>query len=259
MEIKKILENTSNFLIKRFIEVIGLIISIFSLLLLVALISYSPEDPNFIFPDNTEIKNILGFRGSFVSDIFFQSLGLISILIAVTLFFTGSNIVRTKKIILILQNIFYLILYSIIGSLFFTIYYPDSFWLAINGNGGFVGRLLSDTFLVSIININKEISYYLLFFSIFIIFFISINLNIYWLFNFLKNIFSKIFSKKEKKYTNESVENELNSITTNYDKPIQENLPFGSSKPEDSSKKIKFKLPSIDFLKSPSKSERSES
>ena len=259
MEIKKILENTSNFLIKRFIEVIGLIISIFSLLLLVALISYSPEDPNFIFPDNTEIKNILGFRGSFVSDIFFQSLGLISILIAVTLFFTGSNIVRTKKIILILQNIFYLILYSIIGSLFFTIYYPDSFWLAINGNGGFVGKLLSDTFLVSIININKQIAYYLLFFSIFIIFFISINLNIYWLFNFLKNIFSKIFSKKEKKYTNETVENELNNITTNYDKPVQENLPFGSTKSDDSSKKIKFKLPSIDFLKSPAKSERSES
>ena len=259
MEIKKILENTSNFLIKRFIEVIGFIISIFSLLLLVALLSYSPEDPNFIFPDNTEIKNILGFRGSFVSDIFFQSLGLISILIAVTLFFTGSNIVRTKKIIFILQNIFYLILYSIIGSLFFTIYYPDSFWLAINGNGGFVGKLLSNTFLVSIININKQISYYLLFFSIFIIFFISINLNIYWLFNFIKKIFFKIFSKKEKKYTNEAFENELNNITTNYDKPVQENLPFGNTKPDDSSKKIKFKLPSIDFLKSPSKSERSES
>ena len=147
MEIKNILENTLNFLVKRFIEVFGIVIAVCALLLLVSLISYSPEDPNFIFPDSTKINNILGFRGSFVSDIFFQSVGLISILIAITLFFTGSNIVRTKKLILILQNSFYLILYSIIGSLFFSTYYPDSFWLAINGNGGFVGKTLSESFL----------------------------------------------------------------------------------------------------------------
>ena len=97
MEIKKILENTSNFLIKRFIEVLGLFISILSVLLLISLLSYSPEDPNFIFPDNTEIKNVLGFRGSFISDIFFQSIGLISILLSITLFVTGTNIIRTKK------------------------------------------------------------------------------------------------------------------------------------------------------------------
>jgi len=86
MEIKKILDNSLNFLIKRFIEMFGLIISILSLLLLISLIGYSPDDPNFIFPDNTEIKNFLGFRGSFVSDLFFQSIGLISILFSITLF-----------------------------------------------------------------------------------------------------------------------------------------------------------------------------
>ena len=96
MEIKKILENISNFLIKRFIEVFGLIISILSLLLLISLLSYSPEDPNFIFPNDAEIKNTLGFRGSFVSDLFFQSIGLISILTSITLFITGSNIIRNK-------------------------------------------------------------------------------------------------------------------------------------------------------------------
>ena len=86
MEIKKILENISNFLVKRFIEVFGLIISILSLLLLISLLSYSPEDPNFIFPNDTKINNTLGFRGSFVSDLFFQSIGLISILTSITLF-----------------------------------------------------------------------------------------------------------------------------------------------------------------------------
>tara|TARA_Y100000590_G_scaffold72858_1_gene80080 strand:- start:704 stop:2794 length:2091 start_codon:yes stop_codon:yes gene_type:complete len=258
MEIKKILENTLNFLVKRFIEVLGIIISIFALLLLISLISYSPEDPNFIFPDNTEIKNILGFRGSYISDIFFQSLGLISILISITLFFTGSNIIRTKKIILILRNTFFLILYSIIGSLFFTIYYPDSFWLAINGNGGFVGKILSETFLSSFINLNKEIFFYLLIVFILIIFFISINLNLYWIFNFTKKNILKIFSKKEKNNNNENIVSDLDNITTNYEKPIQENLPFDNSKDKNNITKLRFKLPSVDFLKSPNKSERSE-
>ena len=257
MEIKKILENTSNFLIKRFIEVFGLFISILSVLLLIALLSYSPEDPNFIFPDNTEIKNILGSKGSFVSDLFFQSIGLISILTSITLFITGNNIIRTKKLLLMLQNSFYLILYSILGSLFFTVYYPESFWLAINGNGGFVGKLLSESFLISIINLNKEIFYYLLGAIILIVFFISINFNIFWFLNLIKKIIFKLFSKKEKILdSNKSINNEVESLSPIYNKPVQENLPFINNENNKNIAKAKFNLPSIDFLKSPSKAER---
>jgi len=254
MEIKKILENTSNFLIKRFIEVLGLLISILSVLLLIALLSYSPEDPNFIFPDNTEINNILGSRGSFISDLFFQSIGLISVLISITLFITGSNIIRTKKLLLILQNCFYLTIYAILGSLFFSVYYPESFWLSINGNGGFVGRLLSESFLISIININKEIFYYLLVIIVIIIFFISINFNIFWFINLVKKIIFKFFSRKEKtSNANEIINDEIENLSTIHNNPVQEDLPFINNK---NTSKIKFKLPSIDFLKSPSKAER---
>jgi len=257
MEIKKILENTSNFLIKRFIEVFGLFISILSVLLLIALLSYSPEDPNFIFPDNTEIKNILGSKGSFVSDLFFQSIGLISILTSITLFITGNNIIRTKKLLLMLQNSFYLILYSILGSLFFTVYYPESFWLAINGNGGFVGKLLSESFLISIINLNKEIFYYLLGAIILIVFFISINFNIFWFLNLIKKIIFKLFSKKEKILdSNKSINNEVESLSPIYNKPVQDNLPFINNENNKNIAKTKFNLPLIDFLKSPSKAER---
>jgi len=254
MEIKKILENVLNFLIKRFIEVLGFFISILSVLLLIALLSYSPEDPNFIFPDNTKIMNILGSRGSFVSDLFFQSIGLISILISITLFITGSNIIRTKKLLLILQNFFYLILYTILGSLFFSVYYPESFWLPINGNGGFVGKLLSESFLISIINLNKEICYYLLFAFVLIIFFISINLNIFWFLKLIKKIVLKFFSKKEKiSDPDKNMNNEIESLSSIYNNPVQEDLPFINNK---NITKTKFKLPTIDFLKSPSKAER---
>ena len=257
MEIKKILENISNFLVKRFIEVFGLIISILSLLLLISLLSYSPEDPNFIFPNDTKINNTLGFRGSFVSDLFFQSIGLISILTSITLFITGGNIIKTKKLLIILQNLFYLILYSMVGSLFFTFYYPESFWLVINGNGGFVGKFLNETFLSSIININEKISYYLLIIVIFTLFLISINFNIFWFFNLIKKIIFKLFSRKEKiQNTNESIINDVENFSQNYNKSVQENLPFISNENNKSTTTAKFKLPSIDFLKSPTKAER---
>jgi len=201
MEIKKILENTSNFVTKRLIELFGVLILILSIFLLISLLSYYPEDPNFIFPQNTEINNMLGFRGSVVSDLFFQSIGLVSILVSITFIITGINIVRTKKLILILGNSFYLILYVILGSLFFAVYYPESFWLTINGNGGFVGKQLSETFLASFVNLNRQISYFLLIKSIGILFLISINLNIYWFFNLIKKIvrFKAFFMKKLRK------------------------------------------------------------
>ena len=73
MEIKKIANSIVNFGINRFIEVLGLSIVVMATLLLISLISFSPDDPNFIFPEGTHIKNFLGYRGSFSADLFFQS------------------------------------------------------------------------------------------------------------------------------------------------------------------------------------------
>ena len=72
MDIKKIANSALLFSIRRLIEIFGFIISSLGLLLLIALSTYSPNDPNFIFPDNSEINNLLGFYGSYVSDLFFN-------------------------------------------------------------------------------------------------------------------------------------------------------------------------------------------
>ena len=103
MEINKLASNALNFSINKFIEVLGIGIILIGSLLLISLISFSPDDPNFIFPKDTQIKNILGYHGSFSADLFLQSLGLIAFLIPFTLIFTGINIVRGKKIFLIIQ------------------------------------------------------------------------------------------------------------------------------------------------------------
>ena len=50
-----------NFAVKRLAEIFGIIVFSAGSLLLLALLTYSPEDPNFIFPRDTDIKNIFGF------------------------------------------------------------------------------------------------------------------------------------------------------------------------------------------------------
>ena len=146
MNIKKTANLLINFAIKRLAEIFGLLISVSGLMLFLALTTYSPNDPNFIFPDNTRIENFMGFQGSFVSDLFFQSVGLIAYLIPFTLIFTGINILKTKDFFLFIENNFFTILYLIFGSLFFGYYYSDTYALYINGNSGFVGEYLNQYF-----------------------------------------------------------------------------------------------------------------
>ena len=192
MEFKKIVKNSFDFVINRLIELLGFCITIIGLLLLISLISYSPEDPNFIFTGEKEIKNVLGFKGSIISDIFFQSIGLTSILIAITIFITGINIFISKKTIILLENLFFTVLYSLFGSLFFTLFYSDSFWLSINGNGGFVGKFLEGNYIFSIIDFNQKIYFYFLILIILSLFLLSINFRpkefLFFLKSFIKSL-----------------------------------------------------------------------
>ena len=257
MEIKKIASNSLNFVIKSIVQMAGLFILLIGLFLLTSLLSYSPEDPNFIFPKNTEIQNILGFKGSVVADLFFQSLGLISMLVAISLLFTGINIIRSKKAILIIENFFYVILYSLLGALFFTTYYSNSFWLSINGNGGFIGKYLESTFLGSLININHKISYYILIIIILLLFLISINFKLNSFLNFIKTLFKFLYRKKEKNSVNNEIIINQNTEPKNKNiNLIQEDLPFVKSSTENKINKKKFILPAIDLLRLPSKKER---
>ena len=110
MKYENFLIKTKEFVILRITELVSLILILVSIAIFIALISYSPNDPNFIVNSSDIIKNFLGLRGSIVSDFLFQSVGLISYLIPFTLFFSGTNIFINKKYILFIDNLF---LYSI--------------------------------------------------------------------------------------------------------------------------------------------------
>ena len=74
MIIKNYINKISDFIIRRLAELVGIFLVVVSILLFISLISYSPEDPNFIFPENQEIRNLLGFRGSSSLIYFFNQL-----------------------------------------------------------------------------------------------------------------------------------------------------------------------------------------
>ena len=255
MNIKKTANLLFNFAIKRLAELFGILIFLVGTMLLVALTTYSPSDPNFIFPENTKIENLMGFHGSFISDLLFQSVGLISFLIPFTFMITGINILRTKDFFLFIENNFFTILYLIFGSLFFSYFYSNGYALYINGNSGFVGQYLNQTFLKSLILINEGVFFYILILINSLFFLISINFNPKRFLLFIKKVLNQFNKNDNKNYTNKSEiineyipQDEIKNL-------IQEDLPFIKNENK-SETKIKFKLPSIDLLKIPTKKER---
>jgi S-DNA-T family DNA segregation ATPase FtsK/SpoIIIE len=255
MNIKKTSDLLLNFAIKRLAEIFGILVSLTGVMLFLSLITYSPNDPNFIFPENTKIENLMGFQGSFISDLFFQAVGIMAYLIPLTFLVTGINISRSKDFFLFIENNFFTILYLIFGALFFGYYYSDAYSLYINGNSGFVGEYLNKSFLGSTISINENIFFYILILITIIFFLISVNFNPMKFFEFIKKTYDLINKKNTKNYTDKSEiineyipQDEIKNL-------IQEDLPFIKSENK-SELKIKFKLPGLDLLKIPTKKER---
>ena len=255
MDIKKLSNIALTFITNRLIEIFGICVLLIGALILIALISYSPEDPNFIFPENTVIKNILGYQGSVTSDFILQSIGLIGYLLPITFIFTGLSIFRKKQILFVIENTFFITIYTLFGSLFFSKFYSENFTLYINGSGGFVGNYLSENFLINLLNRNEDFSYFLLLLLTLFFFILSINFSLKNFVLNIKKIFNFLFKKNSKNYTykneliNEFIpQDEIKDI-------IQEDLPFIKAENNKLSK-TKFSLPSIDLLKTPTKSEK---
>ena len=128
MDIKNSIEKFKNFTLNRLIEIIGILILFFSVLIFLALFSYNPNDPNFIYPENQEISNILGIKGSVGADLLLQSIGLVSYFLPITLIFLSINIIYKKNLRQIINSLFYIVCYSIVGTIFLAQFYKDTFF-----------------------------------------------------------------------------------------------------------------------------------
>ena len=242
----------------RLIELLGILLMLISIFLLLSIASYSPGDPNFIYtPENTEIKNIGGFYGSVISDFLLQSLGLISIFITFNLFYWGLKITTKKTISNLITKTFYLFIYVIFGTVVFSIFYNDSFWLIDNGNGGFVGNEINKNiyYFAPLIE-NQYVIYSLVLLTIiFFILSLDIKLNeIMKIFLFPFKIIKKIgsFIKKDEKIIDDSADiSNVHIDEQNYKenafKEKQPILPFSNKKKVETVNNI-FKLPTLNFL-----------
>ena len=243
------LDSVTNFLKKRTFELLGLILILAGVALAISFATYAPEDPSSIYGDsNIEIKNFFGIYGSSVADFLLQSFGLASFLLLGNLLFWGINLLVNKEIKKIILKLFSIILYLTFGSIFFYLTFNNSFWLIDNGNSGFVGEIG-----YSLINnkapwINNQYSLFVLFFLTIVFFIFSSDLN-------LKKIILKIvnlfFKKKDQNiFSSSLVDAKIEEEISLAEKP-QQSFTFESEEKEEKiivQPKIKYKLPSIDYL-----------
>ena len=246
---KDIYNNTLDFFKKRIVEVCGLIlISVFGVFSY-SLINYSPNNETLIYKIDEEVTGgLFEIYSNMSADFFLQSFGLISFLIALSIFSWGISLIFNKRIDNFLSKLFYTITYIIFGCLFVYITNNNSFWLIDNGNSGFVGErsyLLLDGF-EHIIESNLS-KVFLLFFTL-TFFILASNINI-------KYILVKTFKKKRSvEEKNILIDTDLEKESNNIESKQQSFL-FKNSTETANVKKNIFEIPSIKLLekKQPSK------
>ncbi|MDC0449297.1 DNA translocase FtsK 4TM domain-containing protein [Pelagibacteraceae bacterium] len=251
-----IYQNFTNFLKNRTIELIGLTLILFALLLSLSFFSYSPNDPTVVFgAEAKNISNLLGIYGGIVADFLLQSFGLTSFLILITIISWGLHLIIKKKIKEIKYKIFYLVLYIIFSCLFIYSTFNNSFWLIDNGNSGFVGQIIFDKISNFIPLIHHEYSFFI-FLTLSIVFFIlasGINLkHLLYIPKFSLNSF-----KKQNNLNDDlEVNNDQSNLFISQESSEKKEQPAFSFDEESAIKKsaIKkenfknFKLPSLDLL-----------
>ena len=239
---KGIYSNTLSFFKKRFIELCGLLLISTFLIFSYSLLKYSPENPTLIY------KIDAGFSYStfqaylnMVADFFLQSFGLISFLIALSIFSWGINLIINKKIYNFLSRTFYIVLYIILGCLFIYLTNNNSFWLIDNGNSGFVGEQSFDLVRTFAPIIENDIfKVFLLFFTL-IFFFLGSGINI-------KVIIGKIFKKNIKESDLDTYDNDRSIEDIDKIESKQQSFSFKNLSESKKIKKDDYVLPSIKLL-----------
>ncbi len=248
------LNSVTNFLKKRTFELLGLILILTSIALAISFATYNPDDPSFIYGDsNIEIKNFFGIYGSSSADFLFQSFGLASFLLLANFLFWGISLLIKKEIKRIILKLFLVVAYLTLGSIFIYLTFNNSFWLVdisqtTNGNSGFVGEI-SYNFINNVAPwINNQYSLFALFFLTLTFFIFSSDLNIK---KIIVQIFKSLFKKKEENLTqNNLTNNKIEEEISLTEKP-QQSFIFENEEKEvkaTAQTKIKYKLPSIEFL-----------
>ena len=242
------LYSLTNFLKKRTIELLGLVLIFTSISLAIAFSTYSPEDPSFIYGDKDfNIQNFFGIYGSSIADFLLQSFGLVSFLIILNFLFWGFNLIIKKELKRIILKIFFVVIYLILGTVFIYLTFNNSFWLIDNGNSGFVGEVTYSYLKSWAPWIDNSYAVYGILFLTIIFFSISADINYKKLFFSLFSIFKKQSINYDQPILNDIINEEKKEII---EKPQQSFL-FDNENTKQKEKittKSIYKLPDINYL-----------
>jgi len=112
--------------------------------------------------------------------------------------------------------------------------------------------MLSNSFFLSLIKLNDQIAFYILIVLVIFLFLLSINFRI----NFILGVIKFLFRKKNEDHNKTENLNQNEKILDTNTSRVQSNFSFEDITKLKTNSKIKYKLPSIDYLNSPSKKER---
>jgi len=91
-------EGGRDFLRRRMMEIVGIAMAGFGLMLMMALFTYSPGDPSLNHATARAPNNLLGLPGAYISDLLLQTFGLAIILAPVAFITWGVRMVRTHHL-----------------------------------------------------------------------------------------------------------------------------------------------------------------
>ena len=244
------LNSLTNFLKKRTIELTGLSLVFVGFALCVSFITYSPNDPSFIYGEqNTVIKNFFGLYGSVISDFLLQSFGIVSFLLLVNIISWGLRLIVNKEIKNIIYKLFCVIIYLISGCIFIYITNNNSFWLIDNGNSGFVGQILSSYLIQFLPEIENQYFKFFLVMLTFVSFFFASSINVG---SIIKSTFNALNASSKNKIHNEN-NNVINESVDEKEEFLEEKkeqrtFNFTTDAKPEIKNKITFKLPALDLL-----------
>jgi S-DNA-T family DNA segregation ATPase FtsK/SpoIIIE len=89
---------TQDFFRRRGIELAGLALAVFAFVLLVACLTYNPQDPSWNDATGGAVSNPFGLFGSYSADLMMQSLGMAALLAPLVLFAWGWRLLRERQL-----------------------------------------------------------------------------------------------------------------------------------------------------------------
>ncbi len=241
-----IYNNIIDFLKKRSIEFLGLLLITIFVFFIVSLVNYAPDKATIIFKsDSLNNDNFISVYGNLIADFFLQSFGLISFFLAVSIFSWGINLIIKKKINNIINKIFFTVVYIISGCLFIYITNNNSFWLIDNGNSGFLGEESFNLIYSFLPLLEHSISKTILLLIALFFFILASDINLKKIFLIVYNFLKRLFTKNKTEDVLNSEPEETIGSSENKSEIKQQSFSFKSSNEKNVNQ---YKMPSIDLL-----------